>query len=111
AIHAQEKMASIQGVAGVSFAGAYLRYGFHEDGFTSGLKAAAALPSVRPPFEITYAKKKEVPQTTGEVILAELFNLDDLFGRWRVARSYSILFLTALEMLVWGGFSWLKCFL
>jgi len=37
------------------FAGAWTHYGFHEDGFTSGLRAAAVLPGVAPPFMITSA--------------------------------------------------------
>jgi predicted NAD/FAD-binding protein len=37
------------------FAGAWTHYGFHEDGFASGLRAAAALPGVTPPFMITNA--------------------------------------------------------
>lgn len=37
------------------FAGAWTRYGFHEDGFTAGLRAAAALPGVAPPFAIADA--------------------------------------------------------
>ena len=37
------------------FAGAWTHYGFHEDGFASGLRAAAALPGVSPPFTITNA--------------------------------------------------------
>ena len=36
-------MHRIQGKRGISFAGAWLKYGFHEDGFTSGMRAAAAL--------------------------------------------------------------------
>jgi len=38
-----------------TFAGAWARYGFHEDGFASGLRAAAALPGVTPPFKIVDA--------------------------------------------------------
>ena len=37
------------------FAGGWTHYGFHEDGFASGLRAAAALPGVAPPFTITDA--------------------------------------------------------
>jgi predicted NAD/FAD-binding protein len=50
-------MHKIQGIDGVSFAGAYLRYGFHEDGFTPGLVAAVKAVEVgggpiKPSFEI-----------------------------------------------------------
>ncbi len=36
-------MRTIQNTRGISFAGAYLKYGFHEDAFTSGLLAACSL--------------------------------------------------------------------
>ncbi len=47
AITAQSKMHTIQNKRGISFAGAWLNYGFHEDGFTSGLRAALALQGSR----------------------------------------------------------------
>lgn len=34
----------INGVGNVSFAGAWMGYGFHEDGFAAGLQAARNLP-------------------------------------------------------------------
>nr|POE86599.1 hypothetical protein CFP56_46783 [Quercus suber] len=40
AIKAQQRIPDIQGVHGVSFAGAWTKKGFHEDGFTSGIQAA-----------------------------------------------------------------------
>ncbi|KAI0754864.1 FAD/NAD(P)-binding domain-containing protein [Daedaleopsis nitida] len=43
AIRAQRELPSIQRTRGISYAGAWTKYGFHEDGFTSGLRAAAAL--------------------------------------------------------------------
>ncbi|EJC98838.1 FAD/NAD-binding domain-containing protein [Fomitiporia mediterranea MF3/22] len=50
---AQSLIHKIQNTRGISYAGAYLRYGFHEDGFTSGLRAASKyLGDVRLPFEI-----------------------------------------------------------
>ena len=33
-IEAQAEITDIQNIRGISFAGAYLGYGFHEDGFT-----------------------------------------------------------------------------
>jgi hypothetical protein len=47
------------------FAGAWTHYGFHEDGFASGLRAAADLPGVEPPFMITNADvERGMPFTT-----------------------------------------------
>ncbi|MFG6467928.1 NAD(P)/FAD-dependent oxidoreductase [Roseateles sp. BYS87W] len=40
AVRAQARLAEIQGRGGVWFAGAWTRYGFHEDGLLSGLTAA-----------------------------------------------------------------------
>jgi predicted NAD/FAD-binding protein len=48
AIDAQTQMTSIQGAHNTWFAGAYLGYGFHEDGLQSGLNVAAALGSRAP---------------------------------------------------------------
>ncbi|KAF9524252.1 amine oxidase [Crepidotus variabilis] len=81
AVQAQKEMLKIQNTRSISYAGAYLKYGFHEDGFTSGLLAACSLDkgqeklpaitsntaplpneiistnniTVRPPFEIKHA--------------------------------------------------------
>ena len=43
AIAAQARLPSIQGQSNIWFAGAWTRYGFHEDGLCSGLAAADAL--------------------------------------------------------------------
>ncbi|EIN12794.1 FAD/NAD(P)-binding domain-containing protein [Punctularia strigosozonata HHB-11173 SS5] len=53
AVLSQNEMTTIQGKRGISYAGAWLKYGFHEDGFTSGLRAAADhIPAVQAPFGI-----------------------------------------------------------
>jgi predicted NAD/FAD-binding protein len=50
ALHAQRAMADVQGKDRISFAGAWLGYGFHEDGLASGLRAAEALGGAAPWF-------------------------------------------------------------
>jgi len=53
----QKLMPSIQNTRGVSYAGAWMGYGFHEDGFTSGLRAAVRLGGVKLPFQIRPADR------------------------------------------------------
>jgi predicted NAD/FAD-binding protein len=48
ALAAQERLPSIQGQNGTYYCGAWTRYGFHEDGLSSGLKVAALLGSAAP---------------------------------------------------------------
>ena len=50
AIQAQKRLHEIQNKRGISFAGAWTKYGFHEDGFSSGLKCAMDL-GAKLPFE------------------------------------------------------------
>ena len=93
AIRAQAELPSIQRTRGISYAGAWTKYGFHEDGFTSGLRAAAALlspsPSPHPADpDATYAHPK-LPFTIvpadrtpdrGAVRLARAFALFEASG-------------------------------
>ncbi|CEL56758.1 hypothetical protein RSOLAG1IB_08060 [Rhizoctonia solani AG-1 IB] len=55
-ITAQAQLPKIQNTRGVSYAGAWTKYGFHEDGFASGLRAATSIPipglKVKLPFPI-----------------------------------------------------------
>ncbi len=48
ALRAQREIGAIQNRNGVSFAGAWMGYGFHEDGLSAGLGAAARLGGVAP---------------------------------------------------------------
>ncbi|MCQ8894912.1 FAD-dependent oxidoreductase [Limnobacter humi] len=43
AVKAQDALRALQGLNNIYLAGAWMKYGFHEDGHTSGLQAAAAL--------------------------------------------------------------------
>ncbi len=51
AIRAQKLLPRIQNTRGISYAGAWTKYGFHEDGFSSGLHAAVQHLGATLPFE------------------------------------------------------------
>ncbi|KAI1165459.1 amine oxidase [Nemania serpens] len=51
AVQALEQLPKIQNKRGISYAGAWTRDGFHEDGFSSGLHVAIAHLGARLPFE------------------------------------------------------------
>ncbi|KAJ7242012.1 FAD/NAD(P)-binding domain-containing protein, partial [Mycena rebaudengoi] len=83
AVRAQKSMSKIQRKRSISFAGAYLKYGFHEDGFASGLDAASHLiPSAEKlPFKIDL----DVDRTPQSVwLLVKFFKLFEATG----ARSF-----------------------
>lgn len=50
-IRSQKLLPRIQNTRGISYAGAWTKYGFHEDGFSSGLKVAVEQLGAKLPFE------------------------------------------------------------
>ncbi|KAK2598131.1 Cytochrome c oxidase assembly protein cox11, mitochondrial [Conoideocrella luteorostrata] len=62
AIRAQKFLRHIQNTRGISYAGAWTKYGFHEDGFSSGLHVAQEHLGAKLPFEFkdsTYSRGKK----------------------------------------------------
>lgn len=56
-------MKTIQGTRSISYAGAYLKYGFHEDGFTSGIEAAEiAVSSSGSPIDLPFDLVRNVDE-------------------------------------------------
>jgi len=51
AVRAQQRLREIQNTRGISYAGAWTGYGFHEDGFSSGLRVAVEHLGASTPFE------------------------------------------------------------
>ena len=51
AVQAQKLLPTIQNTRGISYAGAWTKYGFHEDGFSSGLKVAQDHLGAKLPFQ------------------------------------------------------------
>ena len=59
AVRAQDRLSEVQNTRGVSYCGAWTKYGFHEDGFSSGLKVAIEHLGAKLPFEFvdsTYSR-------------------------------------------------------
>ena len=57
-VASQTLVPEIQTSRGISFAGAWTKYGFHEDGFTSGMRLVTAPPfNVTPPFQLQPADR------------------------------------------------------
>ncbi|KAI0339011.1 FAD/NAD-binding domain-containing protein [Trametopsis cervina] len=93
ALRAQREIHTIQNTRGISYAGAWLKYGFHEDGFTAGLRAALSVGdstrtggdgewsegkdtrTVRPPFVVREADHDPRP-----VWYASVFDLVEITG-------------------------------
>jgi predicted NAD/FAD-binding protein len=66
-VAAQQGLAAIQGLSNTWYAGAYLGYGFHEDGLQSGLNVAAALGSPAP-WHGTFEPVSSAPSFTERVV-------------------------------------------
>ncbi|KAI0264008.1 hypothetical protein BC834DRAFT_287048 [Gloeopeniophorella convolvens] len=78
---AQLNAASAQDGRQRAFAGAWARYGFHEDGFITGLRAAAALQGVRPPFALMDADVERGEPRVGAVAVR-------VFGALEALRAF-----------------------
>ncbi|KAL8734642.1 MAG: hypothetical protein Q9166_001298 [cf. Caloplaca sp. 2 TL-2023] len=53
AVRCQKMLPMIQNTRGISYCGAWTKYGFHEDGFSSGLKVAMEHLGAKIPFDFT----------------------------------------------------------
>lgn len=84
AVNAQNQLHKIQNKNSTSFAGAWTKYGFHEDGFSSGLKVAMDHLNATPPFQFVDATfmRGESRQVTRFDRLARLifWGCDAAFG-------------------------------
>ncbi|EFX06228.1 amine oxidase [Grosmannia clavigera kw1407] len=61
AVQAQQLLPLIQNKRGISYAGAWTKYGFHEDGFTSGLIVATQHLGAKLPFELVDSTSSQRP--------------------------------------------------
>jgi hypothetical protein len=114
AIQTQRRMHLIQGTGGISYAGAWLNFGFHEDGWTSGLLATTKYApilagGIRLPWEIemvegsSWSNQKATSVKQGGIIVGLLANVFDLLewsGFRGLVGSLIRLFLGAIILLL-----------
>ncbi|PHH92590.1 hypothetical protein CDD83_6651 [Cordyceps sp. RAO-2017] len=89
AVRAQKLLRHIQNKRGISYAGAWTKYGFHEDGFSSGLYVAQEHLGARLPFEFqdsTYSRGKTVKLGLADLILRFFILLIQVFVIQGLAR-------------------------
>ncbi|UNI19836.1 hypothetical protein JDV02_005983 [Purpureocillium takamizusanense] len=82
AVRAQKLLRNIQNKRGISYAGAWTKYGFHEDGFSSGLLVAQEHLGAKLPFEFkdsTYSRGKKPKLGLGDLLLRLLILLVQVF--------------------------------
>ncbi|KAK3985807.1 glutamate synthase 1 [NADH], chloroplastic [Cladorrhinum sp. PSN332] len=93
AILAQERLPEIQNKRGISYAGGWTKYGFHEDAFTSGLQAAVEHLGANIPFEI-----KDSTYSRGQ---KPKLSLMDRYLRFWIF-LVQVLFIAVFDRLVWS---------
>ncbi|KAJ6487216.1 FAD/NAD(P)-binding domain-containing protein [Mycena vitilis] len=105
AVRAQRLMHTIQRKRGLSYAGAYLRYGFHEDGFASGLDAARylILSEAQLPFKIDLDVDRKPASARAAVVLLALFERTGLRAVVGVVGSW---IMTLVGFCLWRVFGW-----
>jgi uncharacterized protein len=78
-VNAQKRLNLLQGQNGLWFCGAYLGYGFHEDGATSGLRVAHKITGIQPPwwsremYSTSTTSKSSRPLTSGLTTVNDIF--------------------------------------
>ncbi|KAJ7696705.1 FAD/NAD(P)-binding domain-containing protein [Mycena rosella] len=107
AVRAQKMMSKIQRARGLSYAGAYLKYGFHEDGFASGLAAASYLiPDAKKlPFEIDLDGDRRPASARAAVAFFTLFEATGARCVVGLAGSWILAF---VGLWLWRIFGWGK---
>lgn len=82
AVRAQNALDTIQNKRGISYAGAWTKYGFHEDGFSSGLQVAQDHLHARLPFpfvDSTYSRGRRPVLGVMDLVLRVLILFVQIF--------------------------------
>lgn len=81
-VRAQGELVKIQNRRGISYCGAWTKYGFHEDGFSSGLAVARDHLGAKLPFEFvdsTYSRGRAPALGIGDYILRLIIIIIQVF--------------------------------
>ncbi|KAF6844998.1 hypothetical protein CMUS01_00531 [Colletotrichum musicola] len=82
AVRAQKLLPRIQNKRGISYAGAWTKYGFHEDGFSSGLHIAQDHLYAKLPFQFvdsTYSRGRKPSLGLGDLLVRLVILLIQVF--------------------------------
>jgi len=90
-VQASKQLWRINGVNGVSFAGAWMGYGFHEDGFAAGESAASGI-----------LRKDGFLVTKGDTQISKLVLENHFSSRFVVAVIQIVQFCIDIFMIFWG---------
>ena len=75
-IKAQQRLCTIQNKRGITFAGAWTNYGFHEDAFTSGLQAARYIdPDLPIDFVDSFSRGQPSPPSAADYLVRAIISL------------------------------------
>lgn len=99
AIRAQNLLPLIQNTRGISYVGAWTKYGFHEDGFSSGIKIAIDHLDAKLPFEFvdsTFSRGRRPVLTWKDWTVRTLVQLIFLIGWVLEALGFGNLFYTII---------------
>ncbi|KAH7915478.1 hypothetical protein BJ138DRAFT_1141850 [Hygrophoropsis aurantiaca] len=95
ALRSQKEMKNIQGRRGILYTGAWLGYGFHEDGFTSALRAVSEhIDGVHLPFDI--ANPDRAPRAA---LIAPFFDIFELTGARTLLGAFLSFWLSLIRSL------------
>ena len=95
-MRAQSRLPEIQNARRVTFAGAWTNYGFHEDGFTSGLKLAVEQFGAEIPFAIRPADRAIKREPIARAVVSGIESFRALMASTPLAMTWNWLILWCL---------------
>lgn len=101
-VSAQKALAKFQGFEGIGFSGAWLNYGFHEDGFSTGLKSSVQFGATSP-FEIKNAER-ELPNFFELLLQSIVIRVCDLVRRWIAFFTMPMILIPLIFFSLWIEF-------